>query len=435
MLSVEENERLTRVGAGTPMGELMRRYWLPAATSAELEAGGAPKRVRLLGERLVAFRTGNGEVGLVDEACPHRGTSLSLARNLECALECIYHGWQVAPDGRILNTPAEPAHSTYKGKFRHVAYQVREAGGVVWGFLGEGEAPPLPSYNWIGLPPGHALFLRAIARCNWAQALEGAIDSAHQTYLHDARSRIERDRAHVDRIAREGGDLTDGFDETGQIIRPWNDGRPRLQVENTAYGFRYAAIRKPMIQADRYQNIRVSHFVAPVSVVIPGPEGWSQLLVHVPMDDKTTMFWHVRANLSAPYTEADERIHMEAAGLVPGVGIDEDLNRTAARENHWLQDRNEMRFGDRLSGMRGTVNEDHAVQESMGPRVDRTKEHLGTSDVAVTRFRRVMLEATRVSESGGTPVGLANPHDLATLRAVDRTVTLEQTWQTIASAA
>lgn len=435
MLSVEENERLTKVGRGTPMGELMRQYWLAACASAELEAGGAPVRVRLLGEDLVAFRTGNGELGLVEEACPHRGASLSLARNLDCALECIYHGWQIAPDGQILNTPAEPEHSTYKTKFRHVAYTVRELGGVVWAFLGVGDPPPLPSYEWVDLPEGHALFLRAKARCNWAQALEGAIDSAHQTYLHDARSRIERDRAHVDRIAREGGVLTDGFDETGQIIRPWNDGRPRLQVENTPYGFRYAAIRKPMIQEDKFQNIRVSHFIAPVSVVIPGPEGWAQLLMHVPIDDDTTMFWHVRANLERPYNEDDERIHTQAAGLVPGVGIDEDFNRTASKENHWLQDRNEMRFGDRLSGMHGTINEDHAVQESMGARVDRTKEHLGTSDIAVNRFRRIMLGATRANEQGAEPVALDATTDLSQLRAVDRTVPLSETWQTIASLA
>jgi phthalate 4,5-dioxygenase oxygenase subunit len=433
VLTAEENEVLTRVGAGTPMGELMRRFWLPACTSAELEAGGAPRAVRLLGEDLVAFRNGDGRVGLVGERCPHRGTSLLLARNLDCALECIYHGWQIAPDGRIVDMPAEPEDSTYKEKFRHVAYRVEEAGGVVWAHLGSGEPPALPNYEWLDLPDGHSLFLRAVARCNWAQALEGAIDSAHQTYLHDARSRIARDRAHVERIAAEGGELTDGFDETGQVIRPWNDGRPRLQVETTPYGFRYAAIRKPMIQEDRLQNVRVSYFVAPVSVIIPGPAGWAQLLCHVPIDDGRTMFWHVRANLERPYTEDEERVHRHAAGLVPGEGVDGDLNRTASRENLWLQDRAEMRFGDRLSGMHGTVNEDHAVQESMGPIVDRTNEHLGTSDQAVIRFRRLMIEAAR-QPADATPIGLEPGIDLSALRGVDRTVPLDQQWQVVTAA-
>jgi len=434
MLTAEENETLTRVGPGTAMGTLMRRYWLPACTSADLEAGAAPKAVRLLGEDLVAFRTGNGTVGLVGERCPHRGASLLLARNLDCALECIYHGWQTAPDGRIVDMPAEPEDSTYKEKFRHVAYAVREGGGVVWAFLGGGDPPPLPNYEWLDLPDGHALFLRAIARCNWAQALEGAIDSAHQTYLHDARSRIARDRAHVERIAAEGGELTDGFDETGQVIRPWNDGRPRLKVENTPYGFCYAALRKPMIQEDRLQNVRVSFFVAPVSVIIPGPAGWAQLLAHVPIDDTHTMFWHVRANLERPYTEEEEKVHRHAAGLVPGVGIDESYNRTASRDNLWLQDRDEMRFGDRLSGMHGTVNEDHAVQESMGPVVDRTNEHLGTSDQAVIRFRRLMLDAAGAPDADAV-IGLGPGVDLSVLRGVDRTVPLELEWQAVASGA
>ena len=227
------------------MGALMRRYWLPACTSADLEASGAPQSVRLLGEDLVAFRTGNGTVGLVGERCPHRGTSLLLARNLECALECVYHGWQTAPDGRVLNMPAEPEDSTYKEKFKHVAYRVEEAGGIVWAFMGAGTPPPLPNFDWVDLPPGHALFLRAIARCNWAQALEGAIDSAHQTYLHDARSRIARDRAYVERIAAEGGELKDGFDETGQVIRPWNDGgrASRSRTPTTASSTRRSASR------------------------------------------------------------------------------------------------------------------------------------------------------------------------------------------------
>jgi phthalate 4,5-dioxygenase oxygenase subunit len=432
MLTVEENETLTRVGAGTAMGSLMRRYWLPACTSADLEAGGAPMSVRLLGEDLVAFRTGNGTIGLVGERCPHRGASLLLARNLDCALECIYHGWQTAPDGRILDMPAEPEDSTYKEKFRHVAYRVEEAGGIVWAYLGAGDPPPVPNFEWRELPPGHALFLRAIVRSNWAQALEGAIDSAHQTYLHDARSRIARDRAHVERIEREGGELTDGFDETGQVIRPWNDGRPRLKVENTPYGFRYAALRKPMIQEDKLQNVRVSFFVAPVSVIIPGPAGWAQLLAHVPIDDTNTMFWHVRANLEHPYTAEEEAVHRQAAGLMPGVGIDSAFNRTASRDNRWLQDRDEMRFGDRLSGMHGTVNEDHAVQESMGPIVDRTNEHLGTSDQAVIRFRRLMLDAARAG-AGEKVVGLGPDVDLSVLRGVDKTVPLALEWQAVAS--
>lgn len=433
MLTAEENDRLMMVGPGSPMGELMRRYWLPVAVGAELEAGGAPQPVRLLGEDLVAFRSPDGTVGLMGEHCPHRGASLLLARNIDCALECIYHGWQIAPDGEIVDMPAEPERSTFKSRFRHDAYTAREAAGIVWAYLGAGDPPPFPGFEWADLPAEHVLAARAVVRCNWAQALEGGIDSAHQTYLHDARSRIARDRAHVERIAREGGSLTDGFDETGQVVRPWNDGRPRLAIETTPYGFRYAAIRKPMIQEDRFQNVRVSHFVAPIYVIIPGPAGWAQLLVHAPIDDDNAMFWHVRVNLDAPYDDADRQTHLEAAGIVPGVGLDDRFQRTGNRENRWLQDRDEMRFGDRLSGIHGTINEDHAVMESMGPRYDRSREHLGTSDMAVIRFRKVMLEATRRIEAG-EPVeglGLTGPADLRALRGEDRTIPIDQPWQTV----
>jgi phthalate 4,5-dioxygenase oxygenase subunit len=187
-----------------------------------------------------------------------------------------------------------------------------------------------------------------------------------------------------------------------------------------------------MIQEDKLQNVRVSFFVAPVFVIIPGPAGWAQLLCHVPIDDTHTMFWHVRANLEQPYSEQEEKVHRQAAGLVPGEGIDAGFNRTGSRANMWLQDREEMRFGDRLSGMLGTVNEDHAVQESMGPIVDRTNEHLGTSDQAVIRFRRLMLDAVRTPD-GEHPIGVGPEVDVSVLRGVDKTVPLELEWQAVAS--
>jgi len=286
-------------------------------------------------------------------------------------------------------------------------------------------------FEWGHLDADHILASRAVTRCNWTQVIEGAVDSAHQTYLHDARSRIARDREYVDRIDREGGSLTDGFDETGQIVRPWNDGRPKLEVENTPYGFRYAAIRKPMIQEDRFRSVRVSHFVAPIFVIIPGPAGWAQLLVHMPIDDDFTMFWHIRANLTEPYTDEEMHVHSTAAGLVPGVDLDDNLFRRGDRANRWLQDRDEMRFGDRLSGITGTVNEDHAVMESMGPRYDRAKEHLGTSDMAVIRFRRIMLDALQQAEDGVAVLGQTEPVDLRVLRGEDRTIPIDSPWQTV----
>lgn len=431
MLTKAQNDRLMTVAAGTAMGDLMRRYWLPVGVAGDLEAGGAPQAVRMLGEDLVLFRSLDGEIGLMGEHCPHRGASLLLARNGDCSLTCIYHGWDIARDGEILDMPAEPERSKFKSRFRHDAYPVHETAGVIWAFMGEGEPPESPAFEWSDLPADHVLATRAVVRCNWAQALEGAIDSAHQTYLHDAHSRLERDRAHVERIERDGGELTDGFDETGQVVRPWNDGRPRLQIETTPYGFRYAAIRRPMIQADRLHNVRVTHFVAPIFAVIPGPEGWAQLLVHAPIDDEHTMFWHIRANLESSYTDEQRKIHAVAAGLVPGVDVNDQFERRGNRSNRWLQDREEMRFGDRMSGIVGTVNEDHAVMESMGPRYDRSHEHLGTSDMAVIRFRKVMLDAANKYGETGEVLGQIEPVDLRQLRGEERTIPLEEPWQSV----
>lgn len=431
MLTVEENDRLMRVGPGSPAGDLMRRFWLPVGVASDLEAGGALRAVRILGEDLVLFRSLDGTLGLVGEACPHRGASLLLARNKDCSLECIYHGWEIDPEGKVLDTPAEPERSTFKERFRHTAYPVRETAGVLWAWLGAEDPPDVPMFEWSDLPAEHVLASRAVIRCNWAQTLEGGIDSAHQTYLHDARSRIERDRAHVERIAREGGELVDGFDETGQVIRPWNDGRPRLKLEVTPYGFRYAAIRKPLIYEDRLQNVRASHWVAPIFVIIPGPAGWAQLIAHVPVDDDTTMFWAIRANLTTPYDDELRRIHMDAAGLLPGVGVDEGLNRRGSRDNLWLQDREEMRSGDRMSGIVGTVNEDAAVMESMGPRRDRSQDHLGTSDMAVIRFRKLMLEAIERNSAGESAFHAGADLDARSLHGEDRTIPLDADWSTV----
>ncbi|MFE7243095.1 Rieske 2Fe-2S domain-containing protein [Streptomyces sp. NPDC057580] len=431
MLTAEENHRLTRVGADTPMGRVLRRYWLPALSSAELEAGGAPKAVRLLGEDLVAFRGADGHVGVMEAACPHRGASLVIARNEDCALQCLYHGWKIAPDGRILDMPAEPENSRYAERIRQIAYRVHEAGSLVWVYMGPPEyEPEFPAWDWTDKPAEQILVLKAIADCNWVQCLEGAIDSAHQTYLHDSRSRNERDLAYAQWADEKGLDPTDGFDGTGQIVRPWADGRPRLEVEDTSYGFWYAAIRKPLFKEDQFKNVRVTHFVAPFHAAIPSPAGWSQLIMHVPVDDVTTAFYHVRCNLDAPYDDETRAVHTEAAGLVPGRDIDGEFRRVANKSNLWLQDREEMKR-DRFSGIRGTVTEDHAVQESMGPIYDRTREHLATSDLAVIRMRRLLLQSLRRFESGEAPIGLTAPVPYASIRGEERTVPVDQPWQTV----
>jgi phthalate 4,5-dioxygenase oxygenase subunit len=431
MLTVEENERLTRVGPGTPMGNLLRRYWMPALASEEIEAGGAPRAVRLLGEDLIAFRADDGSVGVMEEACPHRGASLLLARNADCALQCLYHGWKIAADGRIIDMPAEPEDTRFMDRVKQVAYPVREAGALIWVYMGPADLQPeFPAWDWTEQPNENILVLKSIGECNWVQGLEGAIDSSHQTYLHDSVSRIERDMNYARWAAENGMDPSDGFDETGQIVRPWADGRPKLEIEDTEFGFSYAAIRKPLFKDDQFKNVRVTHFVVPFHAAIPSPAGWSQLIIHVPMDDYTTAFYHVRANLDTPYDAATAAVHRDAAGLVPGVDIDENHRRFANKSNMWKQDREEMKR-DRFSGIRGTVVEDQAVQESMGKIYDRSKEHLATSDMAVIRMRRLMLNAVKAVEAGETPIGLRSPVPYDSIRGEERTIPISTPWQSV----
>src|SRR5919199_3209033 len=212
MLTREENELLTRTGPGTPMGALMRRYWLPVLLSEELpEPDGEPQQVRLLGEDLVAFRDTQGRVGLLAEACPHRGASLAYGRNEECGLRCIYHGWKVDVEGPILETPPEPPDSTFKDRLQHVAYPTREANGVVWAYLGPREKQPaFPVWAWMKATPEQLGVTKIYEDCNYLQGVEGSIDSAHSNYLHSSNI-------------------------TG---RP-RDSSPHLATQDTAYGFRY----------------------------------------------------------------------------------------------------------------------------------------------------------------------------------------------------
>src|SRR5665213_1585771 len=185
MLSREENELLTQTGPGTPMGRLIRRYWLPALFSHQLPApDGDPVRVRLLGERLVAFRATDGRIGLIAEQCPHRTASLFFARNEECGLRCVYHGWKFDLDGNCVDMPSEPPESNFKHKVRIAAYPCRERGGVVWTYMGPPELmPDFPWLEWAEVPETHRFVTRHLQECNWLQAFEGGFDTSHLTFL------------------------------------------------------------------------------------------------------------------------------------------------------------------------------------------------------------------------------------------------------------
>ena len=422
MLSREKNETLCRVEGNAPMGQLMRRYWMPVLSAKDLAAGGAPKRVRLFGEDLVAWRAPDGNLGLIDEFCPHRGASLVLARNEDCGLRCIYHGWLMSAQGKVLETPAEGEDSTMHERITFANYRVAEAGGLVWAYLGPAEEePPLPNFEFTRYPDTQILHLRARENANWAQCLEGAIDSAHSNYLHSNGIRASNT---VGAVTEHG--------KGEHLSRPSNDGAPKLDVETMPYGFRYAAIRKPVLDADKNKYVRTTLFVVPNASMIPAAKGWGSMQFFVPIDDHNTMFNYVVWKRDGAIDEATIKQYDANMGLHVGTDLDENFVSIRQRENNWMQNREAMMRGESFSGIHGINMEDIAVHESMGPIYDRSKEHLGASDLAVIHFRRQMIEAAETfAETGRSPRDLRPAFDYGRLRTGEGMVPHAERWQVV----
>jgi phenylpropionate dioxygenase-like ring-hydroxylating dioxygenase large terminal subunit len=380
MLSAAENALLTQVTPGTPMHALMRSYWLPVLRSQRLEAGGAPVKVRLLGEDFVAYRSPDGSVGLVDERCPHRCASLSIARNEEGGLRCIFHGWKYSPAGDLIEAPTElEAHrGALMKRVKLGSYAAHEAGGMIWVYLGRREdAPPFPAFEFTGLAPGQIDIKIAILPFNWLQNLESVLDSAHLGYLH--RSSVE--------LA-----MTENAKRNAQN---WGtDTAPRLEFDDTDFGFREAAIRT---RADGSADVRLREVVAPFYAFLAGNVGKERsLVIAVPVDDGNSLQIHVTYNPYRAFEEGEvERIWFYTH---PDKN---DISDPAPGPLGWPQDREAMKNGH-FSGItnRHVFYEDFAVLQSMGPVVDRRFEHLSSTDMTLVRFRKGMLKALDDQQAG-----------------------------------
>jgi phthalate 4,5-dioxygenase oxygenase subunit len=427
MLTREENELLCRVGAGTPTGKLMRRYWIPALMSDELPPGGDPKRVELLGERLVAFRTAAGDVGLLDENCPHRGASLAIAHVEGCGLRCIYHGWLIDAAGSIVESPAEPDQFHFKDKIKATRYPTREAGGIVWTYMGPpGLEPELQDFEFCSMPPENVAVLKVRVDCNYAQVIEGVIDSSHTSFLHSDSVRY---------IANTANETVYAPDM--RLDRPSVDKRPKIEAKNTPYGFRYAAIRDPIVNPEENAYIRVTLWAAPFYGMFPAPKGWGNMQAMVPINDYETMFYYFKYSYDAPISAQDRADHARWSGVEMGVDIidDQRYEKRQNRHNDWLQDREKMRRGESFTGISGVNQQDFAVEESMGRIYDRSKEHLGAGDVAVIRMRRLMIDAARAVERGELPLGLGTGVPWGKLRAEEGTYPRSVPWESVLSTA
>jgi phthalate 4,5-dioxygenase len=390
-MSPEENDLLCRVEGDAPMGQIMRRHWIAACLSEEVaEPDGAPIRVRLLGENLVVFRDSKGRVGVLDEYCAHRRASLVFARNEECGLRCLYHGWKFDVEGNIVEMASEPADSPLFERLKHKAYPTHEAGGFVWCYMGPpGELREFERPAFAPTPDARVSATKVRVNCNWAQILEGQIDSAHSSSLHSS----DMVPAQVD-----GAKATDTHWE-----RPSTDKAPRFQIERTGYGFRYAAIRKPIENADSHDYIRTTVYIAPYTALIPPNNVHNVATLLTPEDDTHTIFYFIAwngADKAGIGADAWRKFNV----LQWGVDVDRDFNGIRTYRDNYQQDRDAMKAGN-FTGIKGIPTQDIAMWESMGPIADRSRERLGASDVAVASFRRLMVQAARTMQDEGKAIG------------------------------
>ena len=420
-MSPQDNELLCRVEGDAPMGRLFRRHWIPVCLSEEVaQADGTPVHARVLGEDLVVFRDSEGRLGVLDAHCPHRRASLVLGRNEEGGLRCLYHGWKLDVQGNVLEMPSEPAASELCGKVKHTAYPVEDAAGLIWAWMGPREAmTPFERPAFAPTPECRTAIVKVHVAANWAQILEGAIDSAHSSSLHST----DMPPARVD-----GAKATDKA-----WPRPSTDKAPRLQLEQTPFGFRYAAIRRPIMNSATHDYIRVSLFVAPFTVLIPPNNLYNLANLNVPCDDTSTTFYFV-AWSDQPGGGIDVEAWRKFCGAQPGIDLDPRWRKKRTWDNFYLQDRQAMRLGD-FTGIRGIPMQDMAMWETMGSIADRTRERLGASDLAIVEFRRIMVQAARDFIAGRAAIGTGDGHPpQATLRSFEGIVPKGADWRTLGTA-
>jgi phthalate 4,5-dioxygenase oxygenase subunit len=395
MLTQEQNDLLCRVEGAAVMGQVMRRHWLPVCMAEEVAArDGAPVRARLLGEDLVVFRDTNGKLGVLGEHCLHRRASLAFGRNEECGLRCLYHGWKFDVEGNVVDMPSEAPGAAQRLGKKTSSYPAREGGGFVWIWMGPlEELREFEPSAWAPTRETRTSIVKMHVACNWAQVLEGSIDSAHSSSLHST----NMPAAEVD-----SAKATDTA-----WLRPSVDKAPRLQFEPTGYGFRYAAIRKPIRNPDTDQYIRTTLFIAPFTVLIPPNDRYNLAQMLIPIDDVNTMFYWVAWHPDAAKGISQQEWRRFCAAQV-GVDLEENYRKKRNLENRYLQDRQAMQRGD-FTGIQGIPAQDMAMWESMGPITDRSQDHPGSSDLAVAQFRRMMVAAAQRFQEGGPAIGTAEP--------------------------
>ncbi len=377
MLRTEQNQLVTQTGSGTPMGEMFRCYWIPALLAEELPENDCPPvRMKLLSERLIAFRDTSGAYGLIDEFCAHRGVSLWFGRNEDCGIRCPYHGWKFNVLGECLEVPSEPEESGFRKRVKLKAYPLVERGGILWTYMGPPERqPPLPEWEFIMVPPEQSFTSKRLQECNWLQAMEGGIDSAHVSFLHR-------------------GNLSSDPLFKGAKGNQYNlsDSQPYFEVCDHSAGL-YIGARRRAEGGNYYW--RITPWIMPCFTMVP-PRGDHPIHGHfwIPIDDENCWAWSFDYHPTRKLTDAEVGAMRDGKGIhvqyVPGT-----YRPAANKDNDYLMDRAAQKAGTSYSGVEGIGMQDASLQESMGPIVDRTKENLTTTDNGIIMARLKLIRAAK----------------------------------------
>ena len=373
MLTAEANERLTRVGPGTPMGELMRRYWLPIRPLAQLKEEDVMP-VRVLGEDLVLFITGKGDLGLVSERCPHRMTLMKYGIPDEDGLRCCYHGWMFAPDGQCIDTPLESPTNKLKEQVKIGSYPVQEMGGLVWAYMGPQPVPLLPPWDLFVIPNAIRQIGIAELDCNWLQCHENTGDPVHSVYLH----------GHMFKYMLEKQGKLEERTENKQMTTLYSriemaKGIESLYVHETQYGMEKGVNYSKELGADRDRQSRHSTVIFPFFTQTGGPgQVRQEFQIRVPIDDTHTYHINYGCFMSPGAVDAGEQ---ESIPYYDVPLYDDDgrpiWDFILAQDAHaWI---------------------------SQGEIMDRTAEQLGRTDLPIVFMRRQFEEQIRIMEDGGDP--------------------------------
>ncbi|MDP1965116.1 MAG: Rieske 2Fe-2S domain-containing protein [Reyranella sp.] len=397
MLSKADNDFLTRAGKGTPMGELLRRFWMPALLSEELpERDGPQKKIRIMGEDLLAFRQTDGRVGIVEPHCPHRGANLYYGRNEECGLRCSFHGWKFDLDGNCVDLPTSPPESSYKDMIKLLAYPTREWGDMIWVYMGPRELmPELPQLEMALVPAASRFVTKKWQDCNWVQSLEGAIDTSHFSFLHKV---LATDEAAA-RKAMANAALGDQARPDDRVRWVQNDPRPRFQVLGHETGLVIGGGRKT---DGRDLYWRIAQFLMPnhayTPAAFPGEIYYGQSWV--PVDDVNCWIYSYCWQPERPFSNSERA--KDRGGFNVHSEVDADYRPLRNQHNDYLRDR-DVQLKENFTGITGVSEQDAAIQDSQGPIQDRTREHLGPTDIGIGEFRKLVMGAARRLASGEAP--------------------------------